>query len=98
VIAMLTTDLWGLKPNGRIELPRRIKPGSELVGTWNRQTYRIVVLKDGFAYDGRTYTSLSEIASEISRQGERGHSGERLRRPVSRGSGEPFSARQLGLV
>ena len=53
------------KPNGRIELPRRIKPGSELVRTWNRRTYRVVVLKDGFAWEGRTYKSLSEIASEI---------------------------------
>ena len=26
------------KPNGRLELPRRIKPGSELVRTWNRRT------------------------------------------------------------
>jgi hypothetical protein len=53
------------KPNGRIELPRRIKPGSELVRTWNRRTYRVVVLEGGFAYEGRTYKSLSEIASEI---------------------------------
>jgi hypothetical protein len=53
------------KPNGRLELPRRIKPGSELVRTWNRRTYRVVVLEDGFAHEGRTYDSLSEIASEI---------------------------------
>lgn len=53
------------KPNGRIELPRRIKPGSELVRTWNRRTYRVVVLEDGFAYEGRTYNSLSEIAFTI---------------------------------
>jgi hypothetical protein len=54
------------KPNGRLELPRRIKPGSELVRTWNRRTYRVMVLDDGgFAYEGRTYSSLSEIASEI---------------------------------
>ena len=53
------------RPNGRIELPRRIKPGSELVRTWNRRTYRVVVLKDGFAYEGRTYNSLSEIAFAI---------------------------------
>jgi Protein of unknown function (DUF2924) len=53
------------KPNGRLELPRRIKPGSELVRTWNRHTYRVVVLEGGFAYEGRTYKSLSEIASEI---------------------------------
>jgi len=53
------------KPNGRIELPRRIKPGSELVRTWNRRTYRIMVLEKGFAWEGRTFSSLSEIAFEI---------------------------------
>ena len=54
-----------VKRNGRLELPRRIKPGSELVRTWNRRTYRVVVLESGFAHEGRTYNSLSEIASEI---------------------------------
>jgi len=53
------------KPNGRLELPRRIKPGSELVRTWNRRTYRVVVLEDGFSHEGRPYKSLSEIAAEI---------------------------------
>jgi hypothetical protein len=53
------------KPNGRLELPRRIKPGSELVRTWKRKTYRVMVMADGFAHDGRTFASLSEIASEI---------------------------------
>ncbi len=53
------------KPNGRLELPRRIKPGSELVRTWNRKTYRVMVMADGFAYDGKRFTSLSEIATEI---------------------------------
>jgi hypothetical protein len=53
------------KPNGRLELPRRIKPGSELVRTWNRKTYRVMVMAEGFAYDGKTFTSLSEIASMI---------------------------------
>ena len=53
------------KPNGRLELPRRIKPGSELVRTWKRKTYRVMVMADGFAHDGKTYTSLSEIALEI---------------------------------
>jgi hypothetical protein len=47
------------------ELPRRIKPSSELVRTWNRRTYRVVVLTAGFAYEGRTYNSLSEIAFAI---------------------------------
>ncbi len=53
------------KPNGRLELPRRIKPGSELVRTWKRKTYRVMVMADGFAHDGRTFASLSEIASKI---------------------------------
>jgi hypothetical protein len=53
------------KPNGRLELPRRIKPGSELVRTWKGKSHRIVVMTDGFAYDGETFGSLSEIASEI---------------------------------
>jgi len=53
------------RPNGRLELARRIKPGSELVRTWNRHTHRIVVLASGFAYKGRTYRSLSEIAFAI---------------------------------
>lgn len=53
------------KPNGRIELPRRIKLGSELVRTWNRRTYRVMVMEDGFVYDGKTFTSLSEIATTI---------------------------------
>jgi hypothetical protein len=53
------------KPNGRLELPRRIKPGSELVRSWKGRTYRVMVMADGFAYDGERFTSLSEIASEI---------------------------------
>ena len=53
------------KPNGRLELPQRIKSGSELVRTWNRRTYRVTVKADGFAYDGKTFASLSEIATAI---------------------------------
>jgi hypothetical protein len=53
------------KPNGRLELPRRIKPGSELVRTWKGRSYRVVVMADGFAHNGKTFASLSEIASEI---------------------------------
>jgi Protein of unknown function (DUF2924) len=53
------------KPNGRLQLPRRIKPGSELVRTWKGKTYRVVVMADGFAYNGKVFASLSEIATEI---------------------------------
>src|SRR6185437_2860024 len=53
------------KPHGRLELPRRIKPGSELVRSWKGRSHRVMVMADGFAYDGKEFASLSEIASEI---------------------------------
>jgi hypothetical protein len=53
---------YAAKPNGRIVLPRRIKPGSVLIREWKGKSHRVIVLADGFAYDGKTYTNLSEIA------------------------------------
>ncbi|HEY0219221.1 MAG TPA: DUF2924 domain-containing protein [Afipia sp.] len=53
------------KPNGKLDLPRRIKPGSELVRIWKGNTYRVVVQAEGFFYEGKTYAGLSEIASLI---------------------------------
>ena len=53
---------YASKPGGRIVLPRRIKPGSVLVRQWNGKSYRVMVLADGFAYDGKTFGNLSEIA------------------------------------
>jgi hypothetical protein len=53
------------KPNGRLQLPRRIKAGSELVRRWKGKSYRVTVTADGFAYDGKTFSNLSEIASAI---------------------------------
>ncbi|NGX97919.1 MAG: DUF2924 domain-containing protein, partial [Candidatus Afipia apatlaquensis] len=50
---------------GRLEIPQRIKPGSELVRVWNEQTHRVTVLAKGFAYQGEIFTSLSEIANRI---------------------------------
>src|ERR1700730_10087421 len=53
---------YAAKPNGKLVLPRRIKPGSVLVREWNGKSHHVMVLADGFAYDGETYTNLSEIA------------------------------------
>jgi Protein of unknown function (DUF2924) len=53
---------YAAKPNGKIVLPRRIKPGSVLVREWKGRSHRVMVLADGFAYDGGTYGNLSEIA------------------------------------
>ena len=53
---------FAARPNGKIVLPRRIKPGSVLVREWKGRSHRVMVLADGFAYDGDVYTNLSEIA------------------------------------
>lgn len=56
---------YAAKPDGKLELPRRIKPGSILVRTWKKKSYRVTVMADGFAYDGQLYGNLSEIAQHI---------------------------------
>ena len=33
--------------------------------TWKGKSYRVMVMADGFAHDGKTFTSLSEFASVI---------------------------------
>jgi hypothetical protein len=58
-------SLMARAPNGRIELPRRIKPGSVLVRDWKGKSHRVTVLDRGFSHDGATYTNLSEIARLI---------------------------------
>ncbi|WP_019195994.1 DUF2924 domain-containing protein [Afipia birgiae] len=50
---------------GRLEVPQRIKAGSELVRVWNDQTHKVTVLAKGFGYQGEVFTSLSEIANRI---------------------------------
>jgi hypothetical protein len=49
---------------GHIELPKRVKSGAVLVRLW-KGSHRVTVLDDGFAFEGRIYKSLSEIAREI---------------------------------
>lgn len=45
--------------------PRWIRPGSTLVRSWRGQTYEVTVTAVGFAWNGTTYTSLSELARTI---------------------------------
>lgn len=42
-----------------------IRPGTRLVRDWQGKTYGVVVLEDGFDWNGSTYRSLSEIARLI---------------------------------
>ena len=42
-----------------------LTPGTVLVGEWDRQSQRVMVMADGFAWNGRTYDSLSKVAFAI---------------------------------
>jgi hypothetical protein len=42
-----------------------LKPGARLVREWARQTHTVIVLEDGFDYDGERYSSLTKIAAKI---------------------------------
>jgi Protein of unknown function (DUF2924) len=42
-----------------------LAPGTVLVREWDRQSQRVMVLADGFAWNGETYDSLSKIAFAI---------------------------------
>jgi Protein of unknown function (DUF2924) len=53
------------RTNGKIVVPRRIKPGAILVREWKGKSHRITVMEDGFAFEGKLYDSLSEIARRI---------------------------------
>ena len=44
---------------------RKLTPGTVLTREWNGQHHRVMVLEDGFALEGRSYRSLSEIAKTI---------------------------------
>jgi hypothetical protein len=42
-----------------------VRPGTMLGREWNGRMHRVAVLSDGFAWDGKTYPSLSKIAHAI---------------------------------
>jgi hypothetical protein len=42
-----------------------LTPGTVLVREWDRKSQRVMVLADGFAWNGQTYDSLSKIAFAI---------------------------------
>src|ERR1039457_6113849 len=42
-----------------------LAPGTVLVREWDRQSQRVMVMADGFAWNGQTYDSLSKIAFAI---------------------------------
>jgi hypothetical protein len=44
---------------------REVSPGTILIREWNGQPHRVMVVEQGFAWQGTTYDSLSKIAQEI---------------------------------
>jgi hypothetical protein len=42
-----------------------LTPGTVLVREWDRRSQRVMVMADGFAWNGRTYDSLSKVALAI---------------------------------
>jgi hypothetical protein len=44
----------------------RLKPGAKLVREWRGETHTVIVLDNGFEWQGRHWRSLSAIAREIS--------------------------------
>ena len=44
---------------------RELAPGTVLVRDWDRHSQRVMVVPDGFAWNGQTYDSLSKVAFAI---------------------------------
>src|SRR5882672_510743 len=42
-----------------------LRPGTVLVREWDRRSQRVMVMSDGFAWNGQTFDSLSKVAFAI---------------------------------
>jgi hypothetical protein len=49
----------------RLRLATNLRPGTVLGREWNGRMQRVTVLADGFAWNGKTYPSLSKVAFAI---------------------------------
>ncbi len=56
-----------LQKSGSLDVERQavVKPGTTLLREWGGQTYRVIAMDDGFVFRDQRFTSLSEIAREI---------------------------------
>ena len=50
---------------GRVHPRPELKPGTRLFRVWQGRTYEVVVLDNGFSWQGRGYRSLSALARKI---------------------------------
>lgn len=49
----------------QVTMPRKLTPGTRLVRDWHGIGHSVIVLEDGFEYDGRRWGSLSAVAKVI---------------------------------
>ena len=54
-----------LQQTGRLRVRTQLKPGTRLMREWQGRSYEVLVLDDGFSWQGRHYRSLSAIARKI---------------------------------
>lgn len=53
------------KPGSRLAPSRKAQFGTVLVRQWKDRSYRVSITEDGFSFEGRTFSNLSEIARLI---------------------------------
>jgi hypothetical protein len=51
--------------DGALRLVPTLKPGVRLVREWRGRAHSVLVLEDGFEYQGQRHRSLTEIARQI---------------------------------
>ena len=70
----LVLDRTGIKESGAATSARlmtldmkrtELMPGTVLVREWDRKSQRVMVMANGFAWNGQTYDSLSKVALAI---------------------------------
>jgi hypothetical protein len=54
-----------LQQTGRLRIRPQLKPGTRLMREWQGRSYEVLVLDDGFSWQGTHYRSLSAIARKI---------------------------------
>jgi hypothetical protein len=53
------------KDDGEAMIAPSLKPGTRLVRSWRGKMHQVLVLDEGFEFDGRRYASLTQIAGDI---------------------------------
>ena len=54
-----------LQQTGRVKIRPQLKRGTRLIREWRGQSHEVLVLDDGFSWQGTHYRSLSAIARKI---------------------------------